>query len=377
LIIFPFLYLQVNVSVLDVNDNKPQFAVSRITIPVKENVSPSVAIYQVYAIDKDSGDNGKVRYQLKQNPDNVFKINSVTGEITVQKVMDYETKKKYTLVIRAKDLGSQPQQADMTLVINVQDVNDNKPAFTEKDYKVVLKEDTAVNAKFKQLNATDRDTGNNARIIFKLGEPNKKFGIFPEDGYLYVKQALDREIQDQYILPVIAVDNGTPQLSAYTTVTIDLVDVNDNPPVFDNNRYDFRVNENGAPGSEVGTVIAKDADSGQNADIRYTFVASSPDFNINSKSGKITTKNILDREVQELFSVTVVARDRGTPILSSSVDVRIVVNDINDNSPSFVRSGNYVVEVWENRPKGTTVIQVTAMDIDKGTNGKVSYYLRK
>lgn len=145
-----------------------------------------------------------------------------------------------------------------------------------------------------QLTAIDKDTGNNARITYRLLPSNNSddsdikdiFGIFPNSGWLYLKENLDREKKDRYVLTVAATDNGTPSETATTKVLIEVLDANDNDPIFDRESYEFGIEENLRRGTLVGKITAKDADAGVNSVVRYSLIPSNTSFQINSLTGK-------------------------------------------------------------------------------------------
>lgn len=142
-----------------------------------------------------------------------------------------------------------------------------------------------------QVTAVDLDTGNNARLTYRLlasnnNKSNEIFGIFPNSGWLYLKESLDRETKDQYKLIVGATDNGTPSQNASVRVIVDVLDANDNDPVFVRDFYEFSIEENLRRGASVGKISARDADAGGNAAIRYNLIPSNTSFQINSITGK-------------------------------------------------------------------------------------------
>ena len=208
-----------NITIEDVNDNSPVFSAATVELIVKEDVKTDLAIYQVHATDPDDGDNGQIRYSLLTNPDGVFSLDASSGLVKLNKQLNYETKTQYTLSVEARDLGSTQQKSTMNLRIRVEDVNDNAPVFTQTSYSVAVAEATPVNNKFAQVSATDADTGNNAKIMYAM-DANPTFGIFPNDGWLYVKRALDREDKQTYTFTVTARDNGTPQRTVRVPLTI-------------------------------------------------------------------------------------------------------------------------------------------------------------
>ena len=262
----------------------------------------------------------------------------------------------------------------MDATINVQDVNDNAPAFGKTSYEFEVSESVKLNTKFAQLTAEDADSGNNERITYLIhnGANAEVFGIFPSDGFLYTRTMLDHEAVDRYDLHIVAIDNGIPAMSTTVPVTIRVLDANDNGPTFDEASYTFRVTENRPPHSVVGFVTASDSDTSDV--LRYELVEKSERFAVVETSGEIITHVALDREMRETYRLTVHVSDQGAPPNTATIDVQIVVDDVNDNSPVFDRVGHYVVDVEENQPEGTIVTQVSARDGDKGDNGTVSYY---
>lgn len=279
---------QVNITIGDVNDNAPEFDTPIVKISVAENAELNTPIYAAHAHDMDSGDNGAVVYHLLTNPDGMFKIDLRQGYIMLARKLDFEATQKYTMVISAQDKGSPSLRSNLTLNIEVQDVNDNPPTFDKEEYQVNVVESLAVNSQFLQVNAVDLDTGNNARLTYRIKEESLAdlFGIFPNSGSLYLKKSLDREAKDRYTITVIATDNGLPQGSASVTVNVFVTDANDNDPVFTRDVYQFTIEENLEKGSLVGTVSATDKDQDANAALRYSLLPTNSSFHLNTLTGK-------------------------------------------------------------------------------------------
>ncbi|XP_069131399.1 protein dachsous-like [Argopecten irradians] len=361
---------QVNISVEDINDNAPEFFTQDVDIHVWEDEDMAEVLYKVIATDKDSGQNGTVRYSLVENRDSTFIIDQVTGEIRLQKSLDYEDIKFYTLVISARDLGDPPQSTTTNLNVYVTNKNDNPPSFLKTFYEVNVAEDLSLSSTFLEVQASDRDMD---QITYSLQEVSDLFGIWPNNGHMYLKKPLDREVQHLYQLYVIAKDNGKPsQLTATATVRILVTDANDNDPEFSDNLYIFAVSEDIASRTVVGSVSATDQDINDNARLEYAFVVQQSDFIINIYNGEISTSVAMDREAQSTYTMDVMVRDFGTPSRSDTTTVRIVLLDINDNTPQFTSDNRG--SVMENQPKGTDVLKVSAQDPDNEENGTVSYY---
>ncbi|KAG8176879.1 hypothetical protein JTE90_007488 [Oedothorax gibbosus] len=370
-------HTQVNVTLWDINDNAPHFASNSLKISVPENAELRVPIYVIHAEDPDSNRNGEVRYLLLDNPNNMFLIGEKSGSIILQHSLDYELRRHYILILSAIDSGSPQLSSNVTLMVEVQDVNDNAPTFEKNEYKVNVLESLSVNSQFLQVTATDMDTGNNARLTYKLssnmGNDVSKFGIFPNSGFLYLKETLDREVLDSYTLTVTASDNGSPQLSSTTVVQVQVLDANDNDPEFLEETFSFSVQENIEQGQHVGTVSAIDRDLGNNGSLRYSLLNANDSFQINPVTGEIFTKMTLDRESRPKYELTAEVKDQGSPFRSDHAVVDIKVLDLNDNVPVFLEPVESIVEVPEEQPIGTEVVQVVAEDADENENGSVEY----
>lgn len=346
-------------------------------ISVKEDTTTTQKIFVVQASDKDSGPNGTITYSMENNPQYPFTIDSTTGNVFLTSMLDYEKRRYYNLTIVASDQGSPfSKSSSITVLIDVQDVNDNAPRFSKTVYNAEVIENAAVNTNFFQVNATDSDTGNNGRITFSLLNPlNMKFGIFPVDGFLYVNDSLDREEQESYTLLVKAVDNGQPSKTSTATVHISILDANDNTPVFSKSSYHFSMVENQPRGSTVGFVSASDEDIGNNGQLKYSFIDKYSEFIIHPHSGEITTMHELDRESSAQYEIRIQVDDHGAVPKRSTSRVFITILDVNDNSPTFQNPESYNTNVAENLPKETLVVQVVATDPDLEENGTVSYHI--
>ena len=269
------------------NDNAPEFDSASVKISVPENTEINTTIYAAHARDADSASNGIIVYRLG-DPSGMFRIDERLGSVSLIKKLDFETTAKYTLTIQAQDKGTPPlRSANLTLNVEVQDVNDNSPTFEKAEYQVNVPESLAVNSQFVQVTAFDLDTGNNARITYRIEEDalDNVFGIFPNSGALYLKKNLDRELRDRYTLTVTAMDNGIPPASATTIVRVMVLDANDNDPAFSQEVYQFKIEENMGKGSVVGTVYATDPDIDANAALRYSLITADGNFDLNPVSG--------------------------------------------------------------------------------------------
>ncbi|XP_034723136.1 protocadherin-16-like [Etheostoma cragini] len=381
--------MTLDITVQDNNDNAPVFNQSRYHAIISENLQPGSNILQVFATDADEGDNGLVLYEINRrqsDPDRYFVIDSRTGIITLNKPLDFEMRRVHELVVQAQDNATQPEVTNAFVTIHVRDYNDNQPTMTiiflSEDGSPRISEGAQPGQYVARISVTDPDYSEYANVNVSLEGGDGKFALTTKDSIIYlicVDQILDREERDAYELRVMATDSGTPPLRAESSFVIQVIDINDNPPLFDQPVYRQVIPEVLFPGSFVLQVTARDKDQGPNGDINYSILedkgAYSDWFSIESVTGIITTLSQLDYEKNPNPSLTVVATDGGKPPLSSTSVVDIVLQDINDNEPVFERNF-YNVSIKENTDPGTCIVVVTATDADGGSFGSITYSLR-
>lgn len=380
--------MTLEVVVTDVNDHAPVYNQSRYHAIISESLPQGSSILQVFAADEDEGDNGLVLYEINRrqsDPERYFVIDVKSGIITLNKPLDFELKRVHELVVQARDNASHPEVTNAFVTIHVRDYNDNQPTMTiiflSEDGSPRISEGAQPGQYVARISVTDPDYGEYANVNVSLEGGDGKFALTTKDSIIYliyVDQVLDREERDSYHLRVMATDSGTPPLRAESSFTIQVTDVNDNPPLFDQQSYKHTIPEVVYPGSFVLQVTARDKDQGPNGDIRYSLLkgrSSHADwFSIDAVTGIITTARALDFETEPAPSVTVIATDGGQPPLSSSAQVDIVLQDVNDNVPTFARNF-YNTSIKENTPAGTCFLEVSATDGDRGSFGAISYTL--
>lgn len=363
--------MTLDITVQDINDNAPVFNQSRYHAIISENLQPGSNILQVFATDVDEGDNGKVLYEINRrqsDPDRYFVVDAQSGVITLNKPLDFEMKRVHELVVQAQDNATQPEVSNAFVTIHVRDYNDNQPTMTiiflSEDGSPRVSEGAQPGQYVARISVTDPDYGEYANVNVSLEGGDGKFALTTKDNIIYlicVDRILDREERDTYELRVMATDSGTPPLRAESSFIIQVTDVNDNPPLFDQPVYRQVIPEVVFPGSFVLQVTARDKDHGPNGDITYSLFqdqgAYSKWFSIDSVTGIITTDSQLDYEKNPNPSITVVATDGGKPPLSSTAVVNIVLQDINDNEPVFERNF-YNVSIKENTAPGTCILEV-------------------
>ncbi|XP_038564182.1 protocadherin-16 [Micropterus salmoides] len=380
--------MTLEVTVTDINDHAPVFNQSRYHAIISESLPQGSSILQVFATDEDEGDNGLVLYEINRrqsDPERYFVMDTKSGVITLNRPLDYELKRVHELVVQARDNASHPEVTNAFVTIHVRDYNDNQPTMTiiflSEDGSPRISEGAQPGQYVARISVTDPDYGEYANVNVSLEGGDGKFALTTKDSIIYliyVDQDLDREERDSYDLRVMATDSGTPPLRAESSFTIQVTDVNDNPPLFDQQAYRQTIPEVVYPGSFVLQVTARDKDQGPNGDVRYSLLkgknSHSDWFSIDPVTGIITTVTALDFESEPAPSVTVVAMDSGRPPLSSTAKVDIVLQDVNDNTPVF-SSNLYNASIKENTPAGTCFLEVSATDEDRGSFGAISYTL--
>ncbi|XP_053315030.1 protocadherin Fat 1 [Spea bombifrons] len=369
----------IDVGILDVNDNPPEFLQNSYSVEVKENEEENKAIIQIEAMDKDLGVNGEVKYSIITDTD-LFTIDSTTGVVKAVAPLDRETQPMHLLKIEARDQADSEPQMYSTIVLKilVEDANDNHPVFIPSNYHVKVREDLPVGTVVTWLEAYDPDVGLSGQVRYSLLEnTDGKFEVDKLSGAVRIVHELDFEEKQIYNLTARAKDRGKPtSLSSTCYIEIEVIDVNENlyTPRFSNFVQKALVREDAPIGTPVLTVSAHDEDTGRDGEIRYSIRDGSGlgVFTINEEKGTIRTVDVLDRETTSHYWLTVYATDRGVVPLSSFIEVYIEIEDVNDNAPQTTEPV-YHPEIMENSPKDVSVVQITAFDPDSSSNDKLTY----
>ncbi|XP_071377145.1 protocadherin alpha-3-like [Centroberyx affinis] len=389
--------LNVTVTVLDTNDNQPVCGQDVYSVILQENSDIDKIVVKISATDADDGSNGDVEYtlgrNLKKGVHDLFQLDSVTGVIRVKGKIDFEDNEVYRLNVQASDKGQPPLSVDCRVIIKIEDVNDNKPEIDVTSLSNTVAEDAKPGTVISLISLTDKDSGINGKVICRISE-NSPFELKPsfQDNVFSVvtKGRLDRERLSHFNITITATDCGQPPLSTIKTLSIEIVDVNDNSPVFSQNPLALYIFENNVPGESILTVSASDKDLGENAIITYHVVKGykaqndmASFLNINSDTGQISALKSLDFETLKTFHFQVVASDSGTPSLSSNVTVNVFILDQNDNAPVILYpvsangSAEGVEEIPRNVNAGHLVTKVRAYDADIGYNGWLLFSLQE
>ncbi|NXB52339.1 PCD17 protein, partial [Leucopsar rothschildi] len=383
----------IKVEIQDLNDNAPSFPSDQVDMDISENAAPGTRFPLTSAHDPDAGDNGLRTYLLTRDDYGLFSLDVKSRgdgtkfpELVIQKPLDREEQSHHTLVLTALDGGDPPRSGTVQINVRLIDSNDNSPIFEAASYVVELPENAPLGTAVIDLNATDADEGTNGEVLYSFSgyAPERVrdlFSIDPQSGLIRVKGNLDYEESGLIEIDVQARDLGPNPIPAHCKVTVRLIDRNDNAPTigFVSVRQGA-LSEAAPPGTVIALVRVTDRDSGKNGQLQCRVLGGgggpgSVPFTLEENYDNfytVVTDRPLDREAQDEYNVTIVARDGGNPSLNSTKSFSVRILDENDNPPRFSKN-LYVLQVPENNIPGEYLGSVLAQDPDLGQNGTVSY----
>ncbi|XP_047196617.1 protocadherin gamma-A11-like [Hippoglossus stenolepis] len=360
---------RVSLHVQDVNDNSPQFNDNLIEMEIRESADKGNRFSIEEAHDADIGQNAVQRYNLQKNENFILAVDNNKVELVLENTLDREKQKEMNLLLTALDGGS-PQRSG-TVVIHVTNVSPG----------------TEVGI----INVQDRDSETSGQVRCSI-QQNVPFKLVPSIKNYYslvTTGQLDRELMSDYNITITATDEGSPPLSSSKTVQLSVADINDNPPVFEEQSYSAYVTENNTPGSTLCSVTARDPDWRQNGTVVYSLLPTevngasvSSYVSVNGDTGVIHAVRSFDYEQFRSFKVHVMARDNGSPPLSSNVTVSVFISDVNDNSPQILypapEGNSFMTELVPKAAHGGSLVsKVIAVDSDSGQNAWLSYHIVK
>lgn len=355
-------------TVADVNDNPPEFEFHQYRAAVPELDAPGTEVLRVRATSRDAGVNADVYYSLVGGDDrDDFAVDRASGVLTVARPLDYERRREYLLTVQAVDGGTPPLSDLATLNISVTDGNDNAPLFSQASYGARVREDAPAGSRVLQVVADDADSGANGRVTYSIvrGDRDGRFAIDADTGYLSVAAPLDRETAPAYVLEVHARDHGLPTLEASALVNIEVVDANDNPPLFAQSNYSAVVQEDRPLGHTILKFVVEDADAPPNA-APYTFDFQSGNemgaFRL-EQDGYLRSATRFNHRIKDRYVLQVRVFDNGTPPLYSDAWVYIRVIE-ESQYPPVVTPLEVVVNSYLDEFPGGIIGRVFASDRD-------------
>ncbi|XP_051810285.1 protocadherin alpha-9-like [Acanthochromis polyacanthus] len=378
----PLKLYRIEITVLDVNDNSPSFLSTSQAIDINENTAAGAKFPLQPADDADVGKNTVNTYKLSQNEHfslETLKGETVTPELVLQKVLDREKQSVIRLTLTAIDGGTPTKSGSMTITVNVLDINDNSPVFSQTLYKASVYENAKIGTSIITLNATDLDEGQNGQVLYSFskvgrGKQTDLFAIDEKTGTVTNKKIIDFEENNTFEIRVQASDQAFPPMTSHAKLLIQVLDVNDNAPEISVTSLLNSVKEDASIGTAIALVSVSDKDGGKNGMVNCKISNNVP-FKIETNYKNyysLVVDGPLDRETSSQYNISITATDEGSPPLSSTSVINVHISDVNDNKPLFTES-LISVYVKENSAVGAVIKTVLADDADIDQNGQVSY----
>jgi hypothetical protein len=423
-----FSVANINIQLLDLNDNAPQFRNQTYRVSVSESIASNQEILTVSADDRDSNEYNQVYYSLAGYSGNLFQIHPRKGVISLRKnaKLDRDTEARHRLVVTASDCNetklephafvggstidslagagasaaSAPagsvascKRSSVPVEITVLDENDNDPTFVSLnrrgEFEATVSETVSVGSVITQVVAKDIDEGANGMVGYEIVRNDEQFSkLFKIDSEGYISavgslSGLGRSTP--YKLTIRAYDMGPKQSrDSYATLALTISDVvqNDGVPKFLRPKPDEVVTlpESAGPSTFLYQVQAVDPDEEANGKLMYKFTQPSDMFEIDPFEGVIKTHHrpgfYLDRELVPNYTLIIVAQDLGSPPKQAYQVLIVRISDINDNEPYFEREIDdppLVLYAMEELPKDSLIGTIQAVDKDIGQNALIGY----
>ncbi|XP_069510304.1 protocadherin alpha-5-like isoform X10 [Ambystoma mexicanum] len=330
---------QVSVEIIDENDNAPEITVTSVSGSVPEDAKPGTVIALMIVSDKDSGDNGRVVCSVPatlpfalQNPYNNH------YSLILKDPLDRESTAEHTITITAVDRGSPPMTTSTTIKVQVSDINDNSPKFTQPAYTMYVTENNVPGTHVSTISATDLDTKENGYLTYSISANTTLDGfisINSENGKLYALKSFDYEEIHHLEFLVHCKDAGVPPLSSSVPVQLFIRDQNDNVPaiLLLPSQTDSTSIEAIPRSAEAGYLVSKirafDADSGYNAWLAYDIIQPRKDslFKVGLSTGEVRTSRSIRDQDGSHHRLLIQVKDHGEPALSSSVTLSITITE--------------------------------------------------
>ena len=376
---------ELQVTVVDVNDNFPQFddSILRLYVSESDDISRTVIGY-ITATDSDRGSNSKITYSIKPgstiasksgeglpNSRVTFTIHSISGGLTASPSLDYEQEDSFLLVVIGTDSGIPPRSSEVNVYINILDYNDNSPVFDKQIYSIHVPEGIPKRTTLLSVHATDLDGPANQQLTYRLVRPNAHIEVDSISGDIYPQYSLDYE-QFPVISAAVNVFDGYTYGIAVISIFVD--NVNDNTPVFES-ECSITVKESLEVGATLLSCSAQDEDIGSFGELRYDLLDGDDYgmFTLTPFSAELRLNRPLDYEVQTSFTLTIAATDSGGE--QSTALATVYVENVNDNPPVLVGNRTFVIEeISQDRP--IHILQLVATDADSADAlSSVSYAL--
>nr|XP_005900291.1 PREDICTED: protocadherin alpha-10-like [Bos mutus] len=382
----PLQVFYVEVEVKDINDNPPVFPATHRNLFISEARALESHFSLEGASDADIGENTLLTYRL--TPNEYFSLEVPSNdeqekplELVLKKRLDREVASELLLVLKATDGGKPELTGTVKINITVLDANDNAPVFDKAVHRIKLLENARNGTLIIRLNASDLDEGSNGHILYSFAtdvssNTEASFRIDSNSGEIRVNGKIDFEETKLWKLQIEAVDKGNPPMFGHCTVLIEVLDINDNAPELLVTSLLLSIPEDAPLGTVITLISVTDRDVGSNAQVTCSLTPHVPFILVSTFKNyySLVLDSSLDREKVSEYALTLIAKDRGSPSLSTTASVSVEVADVNDNAPVFAQP-EYTVFVKENNPPGCHIFTVSARDADAQENALVYYSL--
>ncbi|XP_071313483.1 protocadherin alpha-8-like [Trachinotus anak] len=359
-------------------------ASAQLRYSISEEVKEGTVVGHIakdLGLDKNTLKDRKYRI-VSSGADPLFRVNQNDGILYVSRKIDREEvcAQSNTCLINVKTVLENPLEVHY-VGVEVLDINDHYPTFTEKETTLEISESVLPGARIQLKASRDPDSGPFSVQQYKISDSDhfrlevKDKGDDGKIPILVVKKSLDRETAASHSLVLTALDGGKPPKSGNMKIIVNVLDINDNAPVFTKDVYSVTLDENAPVGTTVIQVNATDLDEGPNGDVIYSFTNSiNPRllklFDINQSTGEIIVKGLIDYEEKDKYEIEIRASDKGLAPLATEKSVIVKIVDVNDNSPE-IEVTSFSSSIPEDARPGTTVALISVNDLDSGLNGKV------
>ncbi|XP_041050518.1 protocadherin-10-like [Carcharodon carcharias] len=380
----PLEIYRIEVDILDINDNAPVFQRSEVNLQISESTPIGLSFPLQSALDPDTGTNSLRSYQLSPNEYFSLKSQSEDGQagipvLVLERHLDREQEPTHRLTLTAFDGGNPKRFGTTQIKVTVVDANDNAPVCEQNIYQITTAENTPKDTLIVKVTAVDMDEGLNGEVVYSFSDhtPDKVSELFSLDattGEIRLTGILDFEETDNYQISVQARDRGPYPLAVYCEILLTVTNINDNSPEIITTSTSSTIFENASLDTVVAVLRITDRDSETTADVHCTIPRTIP-FKLTTSFNNyytLVTDGGIDREKVSVYNITIICTDAGTPPLSATKTIRVLVSDANDNAPRFTQP-SFTMHVSENNAIGASIGSVSAFDPDSNQNAELSY----
>lgn len=362
------------VQIRPVNEFPPIFQNQAYSVVVQETVTIGSILIQVTATDEDKGKDGQLTYTMPSHQ--FFSLESLTGQLKLKQTLDFEKTPQFSLDVTASDKGTIAKTATTKLIINVGNVNEEGPKCLENFMSVSVPENQQIGSTLVSLSCNDSDSGKFGEISFSIVSANgiTNNGPFAVDnsGNLKLITSLDFEKSEKILTRIAVKDGGIPPKDTIVIISVQIIDINEAAPVFEDFNKTIIIPESVSIGTIISRISARDADIKDG--VTYHLTQMSEKFQLDSISGDLEVKAILDFETKNVYLLPLKAVDSGQNPRprTSEITLTVILTDINDSPPVFSQN-LYSKTIREDIPIDSVLITLTVSDNDSSENAVADF----